>query len=87
LGFHGVSKIDAYSVTVQFCQDVGQPWWLTCVYGPQNNEDKILFLQELRDIRAVCHGPWMIAGDFNLILQAADKNTLILTEQAKGPIA
>jgi hypothetical protein len=32
-------------------------WWLTCVYGPQNSEEIFLFLQELREIRAVCDGP------------------------------
>ena len=45
----------------------GTPWWLTTVYGPQDDADKILFLQELRDIRAACPGPWMLCGDFNLI--------------------
>ena len=53
----------------------GTPWWLTTVYGPQDDADKILFLQELRDIRAACPGPWMLCGDFNLIYRAEDKNT------------
>jgi endonuclease/exonuclease/phosphatase family metal-dependent hydrolase len=30
--------------------------------------------QELRDIRAACFGPWLIAGDSNLIYRASDKN-------------
>ncbi|WVZ63805.1 hypothetical protein U9M48_013410 [Paspalum notatum var. saurae] len=52
----------------------GRTWWFSGVYGPQEDEDKLVFLQELRDIRASCSGPWAVAGDFNLIYQAADKN-------------
>ena len=47
------------------------------MYGPQGNDDKIQFLQELRDIRAACPGPWvvgLVAGDFNLIYRDEDKN-------------
>ena len=47
---------------------------MTCVYGLQGNEDKIQFLQELRDIRTACLGPWMVAGDFNLVYKDADNN-------------
>jgi exonuclease III len=50
------------------------PWWMTVVYGPQRDEDKIAFLQELRDVRVDCTGPWMICGDFNLIYRDEDKN-------------
>lgn len=44
------------------------------MYGPQEDANKILFLEEMRTIRAACTGPWIIAGDFNLIYRAADKN-------------
>jgi exonuclease III len=50
------------------------PWWITIVYGPQENADKIEFLQELRDLRPLCTGPWMLCGDFNLIYRDEDKN-------------
>jgi exonuclease III len=57
---------------------VGEPgeagWWFTGVYGPQEEGDKIAFLQELKDIRDLHQGPWAVAGDFNLITDAADKN-------------
>ena len=43
------------------------PWWLTIVYGSQHDNDKIAFLQEIRDVRSNCAGPWMLCGDFNLI--------------------
>lgn len=70
----GAKRVDNHSVTLQFSSDGGQPWWLTCVYGPQGNEEKIQFLQELRNIRANCHGPWVLVGDFNLIYKDEDKN-------------
>jgi exonuclease III len=44
------------------------------VYGPQEDCDKAIFLEELEAIRDACSGPWAITGDFNLILNEADKN-------------
>jgi exonuclease III len=49
-------------------------WWLTSVYGPQDDNAKELFLEELEAVRDACDGPWAICGDFNLILSEADKN-------------
>ena len=51
-----------------------QAWWFTGVYGPQGVGAKHAFLQELRDIRDLHAGPWMVAGDFNLIIDPEDKN-------------
>ena len=51
-----------------------EAWWLTSVYGPQGDQEKLLFLEELRSVRVACPGTWMALGDFNLIYQAADKN-------------
>lgn len=64
-----------FSVTVAIHSHASQQqWWLTNVYGPTLRFEKNDFLQELRDIRAACPGPWLVCGDFNLIYQAADKN-------------
>jgi mannosylglycoprotein endo-beta-mannosidase len=49
-------------------------WWITVVYGPQEDVDKIQFLQELTERRSLCSGPWILLGDFNLILRASEKN-------------
>ena len=49
-------------------------FWLTSVYGPQSDAEKDLFLEELAAIRAAYGGPWLIIGDFNLILSEEDKN-------------
>ena len=37
-----------------------ETWWLTCVYGPQLDHEKMLFLDELREIRAACPGRWLV---------------------------
>jgi hypothetical protein len=46
----------------------------SCVYGPQGTKEKIQFLQELCGIRAACAGPWILAGNFNLIYKDEDNN-------------
>lgn len=46
------------------------PWWLSVVYGPQEESEKLRFLDELRMLRSSRSGPWAVAGDFNLILDA-----------------
>lgn len=64
-----------YSITAKISMiDAGHEWWLSCVYGPQDDREKCAFLQELRDMRSVCAGTWTVCGDFNLIYRAVDKN-------------
>uniref|UniRef100_A0A452YA37 Uncharacterized protein n=1 Tax=Aegilops tauschii subsp. strangulata TaxID=200361 RepID=A0A452YA37_AEGTS len=55
----------------------GTPWWMSVVYRLQEDDNKIAFLQELRDIRLDCAWPWMICDDFNLIYRDEDKKTAI----------
>jgi hypothetical protein len=40
----GNNHVDTNSISVQFHSNVDRDWWLTCVYGPQGNDDKIAFL-------------------------------------------
>jgi len=54
IGSSNARRIDNHSLSIQFIPENGQSWWLTCVYGPQGNDEKIQFLQELRDVRAAC---------------------------------
>jgi hypothetical protein len=49
-------------------------WWITVVYGPQTDQDKVKFLEELLHFKNSVAGPWMVCGDFNMIYLAADKN-------------
>jgi hypothetical protein len=45
------------------------------VYGPEEDTDKLLFLQELRQIKQIASKCWILMGDFNLIYRASDKST------------
>lgn len=49
-------------------------WYLSSVYGPQGDDEKLLFPEEMTTIREAWPGKWMITGDFNLIASAVDKN-------------
>jgi hypothetical protein len=44
-------KLDNHYVVIKFSKAGGSSWWLTCVYGPQDNDAKINFLQELTVVR------------------------------------
>jgi hypothetical protein len=65
-------------------QLVSESWWITAIYGLQGKQEKLMFLQELRTIRASHAGSWMVCGDFNLIYRAEDKNNLRLNRRLMG---
>lgn len=44
------------------------------VYGPQGDEEKADFLEELLQIGRSTNGAWMVCGDFNMIYQVANKS-------------
>ncbi|XP_071685441.1 uncharacterized protein [Lolium perenne] len=52
----------------------GSSWSMTAVYGPQEDSDKIIFLQELRRIKTMVLPEWIILGDFNLIKSVDEKS-------------
>jgi hypothetical protein len=54
------------------------------VYGPNVVDLKPVFLDDLQQLQVACAGPWAIAGDFNLILAASDKNTPIVDRRSMG---
>ena len=49
-------------------------WWITVVYGPLRDVERVQFLEELSRCSDTCLGSWLICGDFNMIYQAQDKN-------------
>lgn len=72
----GETHIGCFSITSRIlCETLGAAWWLTVVYGPQDVMEKTLFLDELAAARDLCDGAWIVIGDFNLILEAADKSS------------
>ncbi|XP_073363036.1 uncharacterized protein [Aegilops tauschii subsp. strangulata] len=52
----------------------GPEWWITGVYGPQGDREKIEFLQEIVEVRELLAGPCVLVGDFNLLVNLEDKN-------------
>jgi len=84
LGLDNATRLDTFSVSIQFSPANSQNWWLTCVYGPQGDDNKVVFLQELRDVRAACIGPWLVLGDFNLIARSEDKNNGLVNRAMVG---
>jgi hypothetical protein len=59
-------------------------WSITSVYGPQEDDLKAEFMQEIRLIKTRVAAKWMILGDFNLIASAADKSNSNLNLRLLG---
>ena len=52
----------------------GSSWSVTGVYGPQSDDEKIHFLNELRQLKNSVLQKWMVLGGFNLIFRANEKS-------------
>jgi exonuclease III len=55
----------------------GSQWTITGVYGPQDDMDKRLFLQELRSLKSLVKLAWLILGDFNMIYLTKTKTMAV----------
>jgi exonuclease III len=76
-GIHSVTaKISTVAGTIE--------WFLTAVYGPQGDLDKLHFLGELRWMQHLVSDKWLLIGDFNMILQASDKSNDNLNRRLMG---
>ncbi|CAM0954217.1 unnamed protein product [Alopecurus aequalis] len=62
----------------------GSSWTMTGVYGPQEDPDKILFLQELRLVKQFARPEWLLIGDFNLITKVEEKSSGAVNLQMMG---
>jgi exonuclease III len=69
-------SLDRHSITATFASRAGgTAWTLTNVYGPSDTDvAREAFLHDLEALRHSVADPWLIVGDFNIILTAADKN-------------
>lgn len=59
----------------------GREWWITGVYGPQLDHQKVDFLQELVEIRDLHAGPWVVLGEFNLLVNPEDKSNNLINRR------
>jgi hypothetical protein len=56
-------------------------WTVMGVYGPQENDEKEFFLDELKNLKARGKDEWLVMGDFNLIYKAEDKSNTRLNRR------
>lgn len=69
------NELGVHSVTAKIITAAGNgEWCLTAVYGPQEDNEKIQFLGELRWIHQNITDKWLLIGDFNMILRDGDKS-------------
>jgi len=64
---------NSVSATLTILAD-NKEWSLTGVYGPQSDNDKMLFMQEITNLKQLMLPAWLLLGDFNLIYRTQDKN-------------
>ena len=50
-----------------------KPWLLTCIYGPPEKINKLIFLDSLLNERKDYYGPWLCIGDLNMISSQSEK--------------
>ena len=77
-------RVHRHSISIRFRIDDEPDWWFTGVYGPHQDADKVSFLNELREVRSNCTGPWVLGGDFNMMYSAEDKNNDNLNRAMMG---
>lgn len=66
--------------------DAGAEWLLNDVYGPQKKHEKEIFLEELKGLKNVVAGSWLITHDFNLVYKVSDKNNSRLDRRLMGKL-
>ena len=79
------SEFSEYTITVRVeSTQCVSAWWITVVYGPQGDREKVQFLSERRTIKLLVGDKWLLLGDFNLVLQASDKSNDNLNRRLMG---
>jgi hypothetical protein len=53
----------------------GKAWSVSAVYGPQTDEEKFLFIEELKSLKGTVLQEWLLLGDFNLLVKESDKSS------------
>ncbi|XP_062186810.1 uncharacterized protein LOC133890450 [Phragmites australis] len=63
-----------FSVTVHISSEEDGSFYLTAVYGPNDENLKDVFLAELTAVCASLSSPWLIIGNFNMIADKKNAN-------------
>lgn len=62
-----------YHIDMDIVDDDGQAWRFTGVYGEAHVEHKEKTWETLHSLISVLRVPWLMAGDFNEVLFASEK--------------
>jgi hypothetical protein len=69
-----------HSISTKFESGIsGAIFGITNVYGPNLEEVRPSFFEELNNLRDHIHHPWLIAGDFNLVHTPLERSSLHMT--------
>jgi hypothetical protein len=68
-------RTNIYSISTQFDHVSGTPWWFNEVYGPQLDDQKVQFLNDLHTIRSTCSSPWVASGVSILYIELRTRTT------------
>jgi exonuclease III len=67
-------RLDQHHIS---CMVVSDPplcsWLISCVYAPHTAQNRSALWSNLSELGNSFNGPWLLLGDFNAILSAADK--------------
>lgn len=78
-------ELGVHSVTARVTAVSGiAEWCITVVYGPQEDNEKLQFLGEIRWLSQTVSDKWLILADFNMILNAHDKSNNNLNRRLMG---
>lgn len=65
-----------YSISARFETETnGTTFWISNLYGPNADEERPAFFQEIRDISEQIEGPWLLGGDFNVVRSLDERST------------
>jgi exonuclease III len=69
-----------YSISSHFeSESNATRFWVSNIYGPNTDDERPAFFQELKEIADQIQGPWLLAGDFNAIRAAHERSSLHMT--------
>lgn len=67
---------DEFMISAQVLSlEDGKEWMVSSVYGPQGDDDKLRFLEQLLQFGEQVHLPWILNGDFNLICSEEERSS------------
>jgi hypothetical protein len=70
-----IIQANAYAITMKFHNRLGNKGFhLTNIYGPSVSSEKLAFVTWLLNLNSSSFDDWLIAGDFNLIKSAENRN-------------